>query len=131
MMQDTTKPQESSRCTSCLAPSALPFPHHIGSEEMLCPACSARAAVLQTAEASLHALVWPVVERWAKHWHAAGCTPAQLQTALMVYGEYWHPEGQRAHPHEYGDPHEQAIYAALGLPMPEGVQPAPVAEAAD
>ena len=130
-MQDTRLTPESSRCACCGTPDALPFQFSTGYEEPLCPACATRAALLQAAEASLHALLWPVIEKWAKHWVAAGCQPGQLQAALAMYGEYFHNDGAHARPDEDGDPHQQAIYDALGLPMPEGVQPAPVAEAAD
>ena len=120
-------------CAACGDPGAMSFEHRAGSSELLCSKCAARAALLQAAEDSLHAELWPRIEKWAKHWHAAGCGVGQLQAALWIYGTYYHPDGNFERPDSVGDPHQQTVYAALGLPFPEDVRAVsdPLSNAAD
>lgn len=106
-------------CDSCFSTERVMI--HLefaGNSRNLCPQCAARDAMQEAIEQHLHSLLWPVIVRWAQHWHAAGAEPGQMQGALWLYGAYWHPEGQLARP----GGEKQAVEDALR----ENVQPVPV-----
>ncbi|WP_216319764.1 hypothetical protein [Deinococcus aestuarii] len=92
----TTPPPRPERCDACGKPDALPTIYRPGGLEYLCPACTSRAALRDSAGAHLHALLWPAVETWAQHWHAAGLKPGDLAALLDLEGGYWHPLGALA-----------------------------------
>ncbi|CAM3991452.1 hypothetical protein [Deinococcus frigens] len=81
-------------CDSCLAPiSFLPIPHGLAHPDALCPGCSARVALENAAAEHLHALLYPTVQAWARHWKAAGVGASALGTTLSLEGHFWHPDG--------------------------------------
>jgi hypothetical protein len=66
-----------------------------GVNEILCPACTARVTLEDTAADHLHALLYPTVLAWAQHWAAGGVSAAGLSGALALEGFHWHPQGAR------------------------------------
>lgn len=77
-------------CDMCGRLDALPVPHRV---EALCPACAARASLLDTAHDHLHAQLAPVLTTWARYWQTAGLTVRELGELLEIEGAYWHPRG--------------------------------------
>lgn len=80
-------------CVACGAPAAdLPMPYQRGAGT-LCPQCAARVALEEAAGVHLHALIYPTVLAWARHWAAAGVSADGLSTTLSLEGFHWHPDG--------------------------------------
>jgi len=78
-------------CTACGRPDALPLTP--STQEVLCPPCTAHAALVQASREHLHALLWPTLTAWARHWQAAGVRTPDLAATVTLYGTYWHPQG--------------------------------------
>lgn len=111
-MTQTTAPKRCDNCGSL--DHTMTLTHRAGNPPILCPRCTARESLGAAAEAHLHALLWPVVVEWAKHWRAAGMSEGALATALLIEGAHWHPEGAM---HRDGDSFAlaaDAIREALG-----------------
>lgn len=105
-MTQTTAPERCDHCGSLDHPMTLT--HQAGNPPTLCPRCTARFALTDAAEAHLHALLWPTVVEWAKHWKAAGVSEGALSAALHIEGTYWHPNGAL---HRDGHPFDLATDA--------------------
>lgn len=91
------------QCTCCDAPDAAPFHRIEGDSEMLCTACARNAALIDAAQADLHAQLAPVVKAWAARWESAGVKPFDLGVVLSGEGQYWHPlclRGRAGHPED-------------------------------
>lgn len=67
-------------------------------QEARCPACAARVALEDAAQADLEALAAPVLGAWAAHWKAAGVKLESLETLTEhLSGAYMHERAGKSY----------------------------------
>lgn len=86
-MTDRTLPHPWGLCDVCGKAAGLPDPQR--PDLFRCPACAAREALRDAAEADLHALAAPIVGAWAAQWTAAGLSLSDLEGVTEHLLDTW------------------------------------------
>ena len=91
---DRTLPACWALCESCSRAAGLPLSSRGG--DAYCPACTARAVLVDAAEQSLSAEVSPILGAWASQWAAAGLPESELTGIVDMLSGATYNEKYRA-----------------------------------
>ena len=115
---DRTLPAPWGLCDVCGKAAGLPLPSRGG--DVFCPACTARAVLVDAAEQSLEAVAAPVLGAWAAQWAAAGIPTYELVGVLDMLSGATYNEKYRA---RYVRGHLRRVMLAHRAPVFEVARP--------
>ena len=115
---DRTLPAPWGLCDVCGKAAGLPLPSRGG--DVSCPACTARAVLVDAAERSLETAIAPVLGAWAAHWAAAGVSVGELVSVLDLLSGADYNETYRA---RYVRGHLRRVMLAHRAPVFEVARP--------